>query len=73
MSKVYSNTEIIKELRRVFDENDKKPFTRREYEVRGYISKTTVENRFGTWSDALKKAGLYNRFVKAKRASVKTA
>jgi hypothetical protein len=68
MSKVmYSNTAIIKELRRVFVENGEKPFTRREYDRCGYISKTTVESRFGTWSAALKKAGLYGRFQKAKK------
>jgi len=64
----YTNNEIIKELRRVFVENKNQPYTRRVYETQGKISKTTVENRFGSWNEALKKAGLYNRFVKAKKS-----
>jgi hypothetical protein len=67
MQKKYTDKEIVNELKRVFKVNANKPYTRRAYEDLGTISKTTVENRFGTWSDALKRAGLYNRFEKSKR------
>jgi hypothetical protein len=70
--KKYTNTEIIADLRRVYKENHNKPFTRRIYEAKGDISKTTVENRFGSWNDALKKAGLYTIFAKAKKATTTT-
>lgn len=62
----YTNKQIIAELRRVFKANGNKPYTRRDYEQNGKISKTTVENRFGSWNEALKSANLYNRFTKSK-------
>lgn len=57
----YSNAEIITDIKRVFAANGDRPFTRRVYEDKGRISKTTVENRFGTWTDALKKAGIFGK------------
>jgi len=65
----YTNAQIVAELRRVFVENNEQPFSRRSYEEVGLISKTTIENRFGSWTDALKEARLYNRFVKARKAA----
>jgi|APGre2960657505_1045072.scaffolds.fasta_scaffold00659_19 hypothetical protein len=63
----YTDTQIIKELRRVFRANNSKPYSRRDYESLGAISKTTVEKRFGTWSQALDEAGLASRFAKARK------
>ena len=62
----YTDTQIIKDLRRAFSANNNKPFSRRDYESLGSISKTTVENRFGTWSQALDEAGLTDKFHRAK-------
>lgn len=65
----YTNAQILDDIRRVFKANGDKPFTRSVYERSGKISKTTVENRFGSWTDALKKAGV----VAKKVAKVVTA
>jgi len=67
----YTNAQIVAELRRVFKANGEQPFSRREYQDLGEISKTTIENRFGTWSAALDKARLLNRFERAKTVSKK--
>ena len=67
MVQKYTDKQIVTELKRVFRANANKPYTRRVYEDLGIISKTTVENRFGSWTEALKKAGLFNRFERAKR------
>lgn len=65
----YTNAQIVAELRRVFKANDEQPFSRRAYESIGTISKTTIENRFGSWTEALKEARLYNRFTKARKVA----
>jgi hypothetical protein len=65
---VYSKRAIISELKRVFNDNEKQPFTRRQYIEMGTISKTTVENRFGTWTQALVAAGLYGKFKRAAKS-----
>ena len=59
----YSNSEIISELQRVYKLLGK-PFSRKEFQEHSEFSKTTIERRFGTWSNALKKAGLLDRFEK---------
>jgi len=69
----YTNSQIVAELRRVFEINNEEPYSRREYEALGTISKTTIENRFGSWTEALKQARLYNRFMKKGSRTRKTA
>lgn len=66
----YSNAQIVAELRRVYKAHGERPYSRREYQTKGKISKTTVENRFGSWSDALRAAKLFNKFT-ATRKKVK--
>jgi hypothetical protein len=68
MLQKYSDKQILSELKRVYKINSNQPYTRRDFEDMAVISKTTVENRFGSWTEALKEAKLYNRFEKAKKA-----
>lgn len=56
-SHIFSETEIIKELRRVANELDHSPSVS-EMEKHGKVSPTTVGNHFGSWNEGLEAAGL---------------
>lgn len=53
----YSNDELLQEIRRIADELDRPPRAT-DMENRGNISPATFINRFGSWENALEKAGL---------------
>lgn len=50
--------DLIADLRRVASELNKKSVTRAEQDDRGKFHSTIFVRRFGTWLDALEKAGL---------------
>lgn len=56
-NKQYSDKELLKDLKEVNDEFDH-PVKKREYEEHGKSSTTTIRNRFGSFNDAKRKAGL---------------
>ena len=53
-----SDEEFIADLRRVANELKKESATIDEYNERGKYHSSTLSRRFGSWSEALKKAGL---------------
>jgi len=67
---VYTNTEILADLRRVYAQVER-PFSRSEYATKGKISKSTVERRFGTWTNALRQAKLLSKFEKDRKVAAK--
>lgn len=50
--------DLIADLKRVASENNKTSVTRKEYAEKGRYGGTTFIRRFGSWSQALEKAGL---------------
>jgi len=58
-----SKEDIVVELQRVYKLLGK-PFSRREFAAHSKFAKSTIENRFGSWSAAIKAAGLCDRFEK---------
>lgn len=53
-----SDKVLLKDLQKIVKKLSKKSITRNEYDKNGTFSSTTIENRFGTWTNALLKAGL---------------
>jgi hypothetical protein len=53
-----SETEVIAELRRVYALVGKEHLTTLDFDVRATCSPRTVRTRFGSWSNALRQAGL---------------
>jgi hypothetical protein len=58
MSKQYSSSELIEDLKRVANELEKRFVSQREYNRFGNFSYQTFKKRFGSWKSALEKAGL---------------
>lgn len=54
----YSEESLLNELRRVAKLLNKNTLTEREFDQHAKVSSATIRNRFGSWSIALKKAGL---------------
>ena len=52
-----SDEELLADLKKV-QRSINKPLSRNKYNELGKFSSSTLENRFGTWNNALKKAGL---------------
>ena len=52
-----SDKVLLEDLQKVAKKLSKKSVTRNEYDKNGTFSSTTIENRFGTWTNALLKAG----------------
>jgi hypothetical protein len=57
-NKDLTNDEVLTDLRRVAAELGKSNITYDEYEANGLCSCRLLERRFGSWNDALAKAGL---------------
>lgn len=53
-----TDEELITDLKRVANELNKKFVSFQRYNERGKYASTTLSRRFGSWSEALKKAGL---------------
>ena len=50
--------ELIADVKRVAEALQKQSLTQKEYKLHGKYNPATIARRFGTWNDALKKAGL---------------
>ena len=53
-----ADAEIIEDLKRVVDTHNLSRMTIREYDIYGKYNSSTVTRRFGTWNNALIKAGI---------------
>jgi hypothetical protein len=60
---VYSDAEILEDLKRVSGAFQNVPFTRALYSEHGRYSADYARRRFGGWREALDVAGIGNRFV----------
>ncbi len=67
---MYTDDQIIEEIRRIAAALGKKSLTLAEFKKHGSISDSTVSNKFGSWNNAVQKAGLepINRLDGGKRA-----
>jgi len=64
MSKKISEKEILKDLQRIFEKLGR-PFTTGDYSRFGKFHRDNLPKRFGSFNEALKKAGLAEKFEKA--------
>lgn len=61
LNKYYRNTpdqELLDDLKRVVNEFNTSKMTRSDYDEKGKFSAKSIEERFGSWTKALEKAGL---------------
>ena len=58
----YSNEALLQELKRVADLHPAKMLTKALFEANTRSSSSTVQRRFGSWKEALNRAGLADRY-----------
>jgi hypothetical protein len=59
---VYSDSEIIEDLKCVSELSPNEPFTSAFYSTHGQYSRSYIKRRFGGWREALDAAGIGSRF-----------